>query len=108
RHDDFARQRLRLLHFSAHDYLTVSPSSPTRRSPDLMMINAVMKPKMAVPSAMAQPSSRVLLILRAASGKNNSTLLLGCAMAEGRSKEDTSELQSRFDFVCRHLPDNND
>ena len=33
-----------------------------------MMSRAVMKPKMAVPSARAQPSSRALLILPEASG----------------------------------------
>src|SRR5699024_12599120 len=87
------------LHCSSHHrYLH---SFPTRRSSDLVIAIITM----FVGNLIALAQDNVKRMLAYSSVAHAGYLLVGLAAgtAEGRSEEHTSELQSRFDLVCRLL-----
>src|SRR5699024_12160147 len=84
-----------VLYFSGHhpDLL----SFPTRRSSDLGLLPGRV-PGLARPGLGSHPSGQVL-----PNGARRRPVGGGLAQAGPRSEEHTSELQSRFDLVCRLL-----
>src|SRR5699024_12638536 len=93
---------IHLFSFSLHYALQYLHSFPTRRSSDLIHILCM--------TTLNDPSfQRSLLFYKEILARNSSCKLsdisVNCAYEGGqiRSEEHTSELQSRFDLVCRLL-----
>src|SRR5699024_12793903 len=101
-HIIFLRFDLRLLIviYSSYVYLPVLPSFPTRRSSDLLAYHTHRAPTVAVIHGVAMGGGLGISI----NGSHREvTKKVMMAMPETRSEEHTSELQSRFDLVCRLL-----
>src|SRR5207249_11968432 len=83
-------------------------SFPTRRSSDLINVSGMAEQLMATNGPLARGESRcsvraTISLPEPVSPVINTDAELGAAISTMRSEEHTSELQSRFDLVCRLL-----
>src|SRR5699024_11222344 len=100
-----------LSHASGHR--RVPPALPTRRSSDLFRLNSSQLPSAKwlslSQSTLVRPLSRLPRTPTATAGlllsrrRNTASWTTSSILLPDRSEEHTSELQSRFDLVCRLL-----
>src|SRR5207249_10491921 len=102
------------IHYLCHisPYYRVSPSFPTRRSSDLQEVHAGRRRGGRTRESVAATEHHVRITGTAGDGREREPAELVVELLVGgqrrhraglRSEEHTSELQSRFDLVCRLL-----